>query len=316
MTLDAVRDGGKIAVARVLAKIEERPDDPGVIALLDAAWAAPHAQIIGLTGPPGVGKSTLIDALIKENRRAGRRIAVVAVDPSSQRTGGALLGDRTRFGDRSADPDVFVRSLASRGRLGGLADLAFPAVTLLAALYDRVLVETVGVGQSEASVGDVADAVVLCVQPGSGDSLQFMKAGIMELPDVAVVTKADVGAAATRALSDLNGAFSLGAEKNSVDFGRGAPVCLAVSAAEGTGIVALEDAVGDLLASHGPRSARSVRAAAWLDGVVRARFGSAGISALQEAGVAMGGDAPFSTAHEALARLRVVLAADVSRDSG
>ena len=136
-------------------------------------------------------------------------VGVIAVDPSSRITRGALLGDRIRMRTDPEDQGVFVRSLAARGQLGGLAELAFPAVILMRAIYDRVIVETVGVGQSEADISTVADTVVLCVQPGSGDSLQFMKAGIMEIPDIAMVTKADMGPPARRALADLKGALGL-----------------------------------------------------------------------------------------------------------
>ena len=163
-----------------------------------------------LTGPPGVGKSTLASALVAACARGGETVGVIAVDPSSRRSGGALLGDRARI---ATDPETtrasFVRSMAARDRLGGLADLTLAAMVLMRALYDRVLVETVGVGQSETEVAGVADTVVFCVQPGSGDSLQFMKAGIVEIPDLVVVTKADLGAAAERARADVAGALSL-----------------------------------------------------------------------------------------------------------
>jgi LAO/AO transport system kinase len=189
--LDGLRAGGKRALAAALARLEQAADDPEIAALVDAAYIAPRAQVIGFTGPPGVGKSSLIDGLMRKWRAAGLSVGVIAVDPSSRRTGGALLGDRIRMRTDPEDQGAFVRSLASRGKLGGLAELAFPAVVLMRAIFDRVIVETVGVGQSEADISTVADMVVLCVQPGSGDSLQFMKAGIMEIPDIAVVTKAD-----------------------------------------------------------------------------------------------------------------------------
>ena len=159
--------------------------------------------MIGLTGPPGVGKSTLVSALVRAWRAQARTVGVIAVDPSSRRTGGALLGDRTRIDVDPEDQGVFVRSLAARERLGGLADLAAAAMVLMRAIYDIVLVETVGVGQSETEIAEIADTVVFAVQPGSGDSLQFMKAGIVEIPDVALVTKADLGAIAERAKRDL-----------------------------------------------------------------------------------------------------------------
>ena len=164
-----------------------------MIALLEAAWRAPRGVAVGLTGPPGVGKSTLINALIRDLRSRGETVAVIAVDPSSRRSGGALLGDRTRIEVDPGDAGVFVRSMAARQRLGGVAEITFPAVVLTRACFDWVIVETVGVGQSEVEVADVADLVVFCVQPGSGDALQFMKAGVMEVPDLVLVTKGDVG---------------------------------------------------------------------------------------------------------------------------
>ena len=168
-----------------------------------------RAQVIGLTGPPGVGKSTLIARLIEALRAEDRSVGVIAIDPSSRRSGGALLGDRVRLALDAEDPGVFVRSMAARGRLGGLAAEAFAATLLMRAVYDRVIVETVGVGQSETDIAIVADTVVLCVQPGSGDSLQYIKAGIAEIPDIAVIGKADLGSIALKAQSDLEAALAL-----------------------------------------------------------------------------------------------------------
>jgi LAO/AO transport system kinase len=169
-------------------------------------------QVVGITGPPGVGKSSLLSHLVAGWRARGRSVAVLAVDPSSRRSGGALLGDRARIDVDPADRSVFVRSMAAGNRLGGLAPATRAAATALAAAFDVVVIETVGVGQSETEVADVADTVAVVVQPGSGDVLQFLKAGIMETPDVLVVTKADLGRVATRALSDLRAALkALGA---------------------------------------------------------------------------------------------------------
>ncbi len=182
MTLAALASGGKPALAAALAALERAPEDESTLALLDAAYAAPRGQVVGVTGPPGVGKSTLLGALIALWRGEGQSVGVIAVDPSSRRSGGALLGDRTRLRTDPADAGVFVRSMAARDKLGGLAALTHSAMVLMRALFDRVLIETVGVGQSETDVAGAADTVVLCVQPGSGDSLQFMKAGIVEIP--------------------------------------------------------------------------------------------------------------------------------------
>ncbi|HVS28766.1 MAG TPA: GTP-binding protein, partial [Solirubrobacteraceae bacterium] len=171
------------------------------------------AHVIGLTGPPGVGKSSLLSELLPRWRSDGRSVAVLAVDPSSRRSGGALLGDRARIAFDPADRDVFIRSTAAGERLGGLAPATRAAAQALAAAFDVVVIETVGVGQSETEVADVADTVVVVVQPGSGDVLQFLKAGIMEIPDVLAVTKSDLGDVALRARSDLQSALhSLGSD--------------------------------------------------------------------------------------------------------
>jgi LAO/AO transport system kinase len=165
------------------------------------------AHLVGVTGPPGAGKSTLLSALVSAWREAGRTVAVLAVDPSSKRSGGALLGDRARIDHDPRDDGVLIRSTAAGGRPGGLAAATREAVDALAAAFDVVVVETVGVGQSETDVEEVCDTVAVVVQPGSGDVLQFLKAGIMEVPDVLVVTKADLGDVATRARRDLTQAL-------------------------------------------------------------------------------------------------------------
>jgi len=166
------------------------------------------AHLIGVTGPPGAGKSLLLSALVSEWRNQGRTVAVLAVDPSSKRSGGSLLGDRARIDHDPRDEGLLIRSTAAGGRLGGLAAPTREAAWALAAAYDIVVVETVGVGQSETDVEEVCDTVAVVVQPASGDTLQFLKAGIMEVPDVLVVTKADLGDAARRAQRDLASALS------------------------------------------------------------------------------------------------------------
>jgi LAO/AO transport system kinase len=200
--------GERVAVARALNLVEDRRPEarPRIAALLRALGAGrPAGHRIGLTGPPGVGKSTLVSTLAAELRRRGYTVGVLAVDPSSRRSGGALLGDRARIDTDPDDQGLFVRSLATAGELGGLARAAPAAVLVLAAAYDRVLVETVGVGQSETDVEHVVDTVVFVVQPGSGDALQFLKAGIMEIPDLLVVNKADMGETAMRTRAELVG---------------------------------------------------------------------------------------------------------------
>ncbi|MEA2480476.1 MAG: GTPase, partial [Thermoleophilaceae bacterium] len=165
------------------------------------------AHIVGVTGPPGAGKSSLLSALVGAWREAGRSVAVLAVDPSSKRSGGSLLGDRARIEHDPRDDGVLIRSTAAGTRLGGLAAPTREAAQALAPAFDVVVVETVGVGQSETDVEEVADTTVVVVQPGSGDTLQFLKAGIMEVPDLLVVTKADLGDVALRARRDLASAL-------------------------------------------------------------------------------------------------------------
>ena len=212
------------------------------LALLDAlAREAPFpgAARVGVTGAPGAGKSTLLDALVRELRQRGRTLGIVAVDPSSARSGGALLGDRIRVRSLAGDPGVFFRSMAARERLGGLADATRASVTILGAVFDVVLIETVGVGQSESDVAQLADTLVYVAQPGAGDLLQFMKAGILELPDVFVVNKADLGAVARRTAGELEAGLGLG-ERALAGW---APPVVLVSARDGAGIRALVDAL-------------------------------------------------------------------------
>ena len=166
------------------------------------------AHLIGVTGPPGAGKSTLLSALVTHWRERGRTVAVLAVDPSSKRSGGSLLADRVRIEHDPRDDGILIRSTAAGGRLGGLAAATREATDALAVAFDIVVVETVGVGQSETDVEEVCDTVAVVVQPASGDVLQFLKAGIMEVPDVLVVTKADLGPAAARAQRDLTQALA------------------------------------------------------------------------------------------------------------
>jgi LAO/AO transport system kinase len=170
-------------------------------------------HIVGVTGPPGAGKSTLLSALLHAWRAQGKSVAMLTVDPSSKRSGGSLLGDRARIEFDPSDKAVLIRSTAAGERLGGLAAATRAAAQALAAAFDVIVIETVGVGQAETEVADVADTVVVVVQPGSGDVLQFLKSGIMETPDVLVVTKADLGQIALASRRDLSAALrSLGAK--------------------------------------------------------------------------------------------------------
>jgi LAO/AO transport system kinase len=283
MTLLALRDGGKRALAAALADLERNPEGEKAQALLDAAWRGPKAHVVGVTGPPGVGKSSLCAALVAAWRRSAKTVGVIAVDPSSRSSGGALLGDRVRIAHDSADEGSFVRSMAARDRLGGLADQTVAAMVVMRALFDRVLIETVGVGQSETDVAGVADTVVFCVQPGSGDSLQFMKAGIVEIPHLIVVTKADLGAAAERARADVAGALSLATA------GDEWPVkTLALSSRSGAGVDALVEALeahrAHLSADNRLLVARHRQSEGWIAESLRDRFGREGIARLGRLG--------------------------------
>jgi LAO/AO transport system kinase len=189
--LDAATTGDRLALARLLTAIEN--GDGSVRATLPAMFAASRgAHLVGITGPPGAGKSTLVSALITEYRKRGRRVAVVAVDPTSPYTGGAIMGDRIRMMEHAGDRDVFVRSMASRGALGGLAATTWlTAAALDAAAYDPVLVETVGAGQSELEVARLAETTVVVEVPEMGDEIQAIKAGLLEVADVIAVNKGD-----------------------------------------------------------------------------------------------------------------------------
>ncbi len=291
--LDTMRGGDKGALARALARLEQAPEAADTLALLDAAYRAPRGRVVGLTGPPGVGKSTLLGALIRRLRHQGPTVGVIAVDPSSRRSGGALLGDRVRLLSDPDDPGLFVRSMAARDRLGGLAELTMAAMVVMRAVFDVVLIETVGVGQSETDVAGAADTVVFCVQPGSGDSLQFMKAGIVEIPDIAVVTKADIGAPAERALADLKGALSL----HEAAAAAWAVRALSVSAESGAALDELLDALDAHAAwlREGGRldAQRRRQADAWLREALKDRHGREGLRRAGRLSLAPG-ESPFA----------------------
>jgi LAO/AO transport system kinase len=229
--------GDRRALARAISLVED--DRPEGWALVREVY--PHtgaAAVVGFTGPPGVGKSTLIGALTKARREAGRTVGVLSIDPSSPFTQGALLGDRIRLGEHFLDPGVFIRSMANRGALGGLSEAALQAALLLdAAGREDVFVETVGVGQAEIDIIDHADTIVLVLMPGSGDSIQALKAGVMEIPDIIVINKADHPLTDTM-VREIRGVLSLANLDRSPEEVRGhwrVPI-VKTEAAHGTGV--------------------------------------------------------------------------------
>ena len=280
--------------------IENRADRDAAGRLLGelspaALGGEPAAHVIGITGPPGAGKSSLLSALVAEWRERGRTVAVLAVDPSSKRSGGSLLGDRARIEHDPRDDGVLIRSTAAGGRLGGLAVATREAVEALAPAFDVVVVETVGVGQSETDVEDVCDTVAVVVQPASGDVLQFLKAGIMEVPDLLVVTKADLGHVATRSRRDLGQALKA---VGSADV----PVLAVSSVPPPSGIGELADALEadreradvperrvrarrgaalrEFVAEHGERALRDVGGRRAAERLLEAQDGSASVADL------------------------------------
>lgn len=232
-----------------------------------------RAHLVGLTGPPGAGKSSLLSALLPLWRGSGRSVAVLAVDPSSKVSGGSLLGDRVRIQHDPRDDGILIRSTAAGTRLGGLAEATRDAAQALCAVFDVVVVETVGVGQSETDVAELCDTVAVVVQPGSGDTLQFLKAGIMEVPDVLVVTKADMGDAAMRARRDLAAALrAIGS--------RDTPVVPVSSVPPPTGVEELVEALDEHRAGLDLPAARArMRQLAALSAFA-AEYGDSGLRAL------------------------------------
>ncbi|GAB2818492.1 methylmalonyl Co-A mutase-associated GTPase MeaB [Lentzea nigeriaca] len=276
--VDRAREGEPRAVARLISLVEQGSSQlPEVAAAL-----APHtgdAQVVGITGAPGVGKSTSTNALVRAYRDQGKRVAVIAVDPSSPFSGGALLGDRVRMGDHATDSGVFIRSMATRGHLGGLSWATPQALRVLdAAGFDVILVETVGVGQSEVEIVALADTTLVLLAPGMGDGIQAAKAGILEIADVFVVNKADRDGADQTA-RDLKYMISLGRRDREGPLWR--PPVVKTVAARMEGLDRVVEAITghqEWMASHGELEERRLRrAAAEIEAIaverVRTRFG-------------------------------------------
>ncbi|OHV37584.1 transporter [Pseudofrankia sp. EUN1h] len=286
----AVEDRSPRAVARLISLVEDSSPWLREISRLLAPRSG-RAEIVGVTGAPGVGKSTSTSALVAAFRAAGRRVGVLAVDPSSPFTGGALLGDRVRMTAHTTDPDVYIRSLASRGHLGGLSWATPQAVRVLdAAGYDVVLIETVGVGQAEVDIASLADTTLVLLAPGMGDGIQAAKAGILEIADVLVVNKAD-RPGADDTYRDLRNMVALsrrtghgGRDRGAAaadDAGHWVPRVVRTVAAEGSGIAEVVEAVtahrgwlaatGELVRRRERRAADEIEQIAL--GALRARFG-------------------------------------------
>ena len=308
--VEAARGGDPRALARLITLVENDADELPEVAAAFAPYTG-GAQVIGLTGAPGVGKSTTTNELVRALRGRGQKVGVLAVDPSSPYTGGAILGDRVRMQDHATDTGVFIRSMSSRGHLGGLAAATPQAVRVLeGAGCDVVVVETVGVGQAEVEVASLADTTLVLLAPGMGDAIQAVKAGILEVADVFVVNKADRdGADAT--YRDIQGMIGL-APRGPGEWRP--PVVRAVAAkAEGIeDILAAIDKHRDWLAAHDElRRRREARAAAEVEAIalatLRARMGSlrAGTALpTLAAAVAAGETDPYAAARELLAGLR------------
>lgn len=262
-----IREGDVRALARAISWLEAG-DGRGarVLAALRSA-GPPAARLIGVTGSPGSGKSTLVDRLVGWERARGNRVAVVAVDPTSPYSGGAILGDRVRMMRWHDDPGVFVRSMATRGHLGGVATATLQVVALLeAAMFDRVIVETVGVGQSEVDIVSIADTTVLVLTPSSGDGVQAFKAGVSEIADLFAINKRDLPGA-DRLRREVRAAQELGAAER--DGWRPPVVLTRADAGEGV------DALGEALDAHAAHLAAREGGAERLRGRVRAELAAA-----------------------------------------
>ena len=298
------REGDARSVARLISLVEDGdPALPEVAAAL--APYAGHAQVVGLTGSPGVGKSTTTNELVKAMRADGHRVGVLAVDPSSPFTGGAILGDRVRMQEHTTDPGVYIRSMSSRGQLGGLAAATPQAVRVLeGAGCEVILVETVGVGQAEVEIASLADTTVVLLAPGMGDAIQAVKAGVLEIADVFVINKADrPGADAT--YRDIQGMLALGERAP----GEWRPQVVRATAVRGEGIDevvaaiakhrAWLDSTGNLTTRRERRASVEVEAIAL--GTLRARIGdlrNGTALATLAAAVAAGEIDPYAAAEE------------------
>ncbi len=292
--LAAFDRGEQRALARAITRCESGLGEPLIRAVFERAG---RAMTIGLTGPPGVGKSTLTASLVVRLRRRNKTVGVISVDPSSPFSHGALLGDRIRLTEHFVDEGVFIRSMASRGHLGGVAGATADAATLMDAFgFDVVLIETVGVGQSEIEIAEIADTILVALQPGSGDSVQMLKAGILEIADVFVVNKRD-HPMAPQLEREIRSMMEM------IEYAGWVPQLVATQAIDGQGVDALWNAIAEHDAylrssgeiAHKRRAAYEHRVRALAVGALERRVKEA-VSALPD-----GGD-PYTAAHDVLAR--------------
>ncbi len=253
--IQAVLDGDRLAIARAITVVEA--EGPSAAAIIKGVYhRSGRAYLVGVTGPPGVGKSTLVDRMLVALRSGGRTVAVLAVDPTSPFSGGAVLGDRVRMQTHAGDPGVFVRSMATRGQLGGVARATGDAAVILdAAGFDLIVIETVGVGQAEIEISRMADMSIVVTMPGSGDGVQALKAGVMEIADLFVVNKAD-HAGADRAVGEIEAMLGL-TEYGSNDW---RPPVLQTRATEGVGVDDVLDTVNRFRDRDGNVAGRRRRA--------------------------------------------------------
>ena len=279
MDLNKIKKDGKTGLANALVELEQNPFNKNSLNLLTQAYKAKNGNILGITGPPGVGKSSLIKNLIKFYRSKKKTIAVIAVDPSSKKTKGALLGDRIRLETDPNDKGLFIRSMAARDKLGGLASITLSSAFLFNALFDLTIIETVGVGQSETDIANIADTVLFCVQPGSGDALQFMKAGIVEIPDIIAVTKSDLGNLAVNTHNDVMNSIKIGDYSKEQDM----PVIL-ISSKDEKNIDVLINKIEEQQKNNlnFREKRKEIRSIFWLEESIKEQFGISGFNKLKK----------------------------------
>jgi len=293
----------KIEISSILEEIEINFERKEVIEKLDKFFNSPKAHVVGITGPPGVGKSSMINKLLRILRNKNLSVGVLAVDPSSKESGGALLGDRARFEINPNDHNIFVRSLATKNFLGGISEMTFPCMNVLRSFFDIIIIETVGVGQSEISIQDIVDTVIFCVQPGSGDSLQFIKSGIIEIPDIICVTKSDLSKLANNTLSDIKSVkkfFTRTDQEISI---------LSVSSNDSVGFEKLYKSIDErwlyMKSKNKLYEQRRVQAEKWLKNTLINRFGLEGFKKISE--IIEYGNNPFSSLRTISERIKIDL---------